>query len=129
MDLKVPELAEFELDKNDSAFIHECQGPNGVFGVFEDAVDTGWLYLYSATELRILNSTRVYNRCNVTVDADDVDLVWSSDLTTCGVAIWAQMRAFLGIDGTELRRPVLSKETPGFQHREWPIGFGHLLPK
>jgi Uncharacterized protein conserved in bacteria (DUF2251) len=128
--LVVPALQDVVLNGKDSRFIIDAPSPKGVFGVFEDDGDVGWLYLFRPHEQRILNCTHIYNKSNVSVDADDVDVVWSSDHETCVVAIWAKMRAFLGVsNGIEMREPVLSRDSFGIQFSRWPAGFAHLLPK
>jgi|GEM_PF-1007380 len=43
-------------------FIVECQGPRGLFGVFEDDGETGYLYLYHPETDGILEHHWVYNR-------------------------------------------------------------------
>ena len=40
----------------------ECQGPAGLFGVFEDDGETGYLYLYHPDRDGILEHHWVYNR-------------------------------------------------------------------
>jgi len=49
-----------DIEDNPEGFIAECQGPFGLFGVFEDDGDTGYLYLYDGKE--ILEHHWVYNR-------------------------------------------------------------------
>lgn len=124
----IPAFDEVALGDDDSNFVVHAAGPASVFGVFEDAAETGWFYLFSADERRILKCTHVYNRSRVSVDSEDVFVVWSADKGTCAAAVWDQMRAFLGIsNGVELRAPIIDKETPGFAADEWPDGFAHLL--
>jgi hypothetical protein len=43
-------------------FIVECQGPSGLFGVFEDDGEAGYLYLYHPQGDGILEAHWVYNR-------------------------------------------------------------------
>jgi len=129
-DLQIPKSEEVELSERESGFIVFAAGRGGVFGVFEDDGETGWFYLYRAEESRIFRCTHVYNRVRVSPGADDVDVVWSSDYETCAVAIWAQLHAFLGVtNGIEMRQPLLSNETYGFNVSDWPNGFRHLLAK
>lgn len=129
-EIEVPDFQQIELGGDDSNFIISSRGPNGVFGVFEDANDTGWLYLFDANRRAILRCLPVYNRSNVAVEADDVIVTWSKDEETCSVAVWDQMRAFLGIsNGVEMKKAVLNRESHGFYTNEWPDGFAHLLLK
>jgi hypothetical protein len=49
-----------------------------VFGVFEDATDTGWFYLYDSGERQILSLTHIYNSQDVAVSAEDLDVIWDA---------------------------------------------------
>jgi hypothetical protein len=117
-------------DLNDSEYTVSAAGPDSVFAVFEDEGDVGWFYLYDPLELRILNCTHVYNRSNVRVDSTDIDFFWSDDGHTSAVAVWAQMRAFLGVNnGVQLRAPIQSRDAPGIPANQWPSGFEYALLK
>ena len=123
-----PKLGEINLDGDDSEFIVAADGPNGIVAIFEDSADVGWFYLYDSPKRRILRCTHVYNRSNVQVNAAGVDVLWSDSGETSGVAIWAEMRAFLGVsNGIEIRSPILSAETPGISAGQWPAGFKYAL--
>ena len=103
-------------------------GPVDIVGILEDSDQVGWLYLYEPLNRQILQCVHIYNRECVNVEAQDVDVVWSADNATCGVAVWGQFYAFLGISNhVQMRRPIQDKNTHGFYFNEWPDGFQHML--
>jgi hypothetical protein len=126
-------LADFdkiEIGENDSNFILYSPGPGGVLAVFEDDNETGWLYLYDTAQRTILRSAHVYNRADVAVAEDEVDIGWAADESVCGLAVWGQFRAFLGISNAlEMRKPVVSDDEQGICAQDWPPGFEHYLEK
>jgi hypothetical protein len=129
-DVILPRFDEVPFEEDDSSFMLYSSGPNGVVAVFEDAADTGWFYLYDANEQKILRCTHVYNRANVAVEADMVDIGWAADDSACGLAVWGQFRAFLGISSDlSQRKPVLSVDDNGIYASDWPPGFEHYLEK
>jgi hypothetical protein len=129
-DVVLPVCDKAETGENESNFILCSPGPPGVLAVFEDAAETGWLYLYDVAQRRILRCTHVYNRANVAVQADEVDIGWAADEAVCGLAVWGQFRAFLGIRNTlEIRKPIATPDEPGIFAPDWPSGFEHYLEK
>jgi hypothetical protein len=129
-DVVLPVFENVETGPNDSNFILCSPGLPGVLGVFEDASETGWLYLYDVAQKRILRCTHVYNRANVAVQADEVDIGWAADDLVCGLAVWGQFRAFLGIrNNLEMRKPIATPDEPGILAQDWPPGFEHYLDK
>jgi hypothetical protein len=96
--------------------------------VFEDSGQAGWFYLYSAQQKKILKCADIYNRANVVVDEDVVDIGWAEDGSVCGLAVWGEFRAFLGVSNDlEMRKPVLNAEENGISATEWPAGFDRYL--
>ena len=127
-DVVMPDFEKVETGEDDSNFILYSPGPSGVFAVFEDSAETGWFYLYAQEQKKILRRTHVYNRSNVAVEADEVDVGWASDESACGVAVFEQFRAFLGISqDLEIRKPVMSADEDGIYAHNWPPGFEHYL--
>ena len=113
-----------------SNFMLYAPGPEGFFAVFEDSDDTGWLYLYSVKQRAILKCTHIYNRANVVVEADVVDIGWAADGSACGLAVWGEFRAFLGVSNDlEMRKPVMDAEEHGIPAVDWPAGFERYLEK
>jgi Uncharacterized protein conserved in bacteria (DUF2251) len=114
----------------DSNFVIYAPGPEGVFAVFEDSGETGWFYLYSAKQRTILKCAHIYDAANVAVDEDVVDIGWAVDGSACGLAVWGEFRAFLGVaKDLELRKPVMGAEERGIPSAEWPAGFELYLEK
>jgi Uncharacterized protein conserved in bacteria (DUF2251) len=114
--------------QDDSNFMLYAPGPEGFFAVFEDSDQTGWFYLYSAQQKKILRCADIYNRANVVVDEDVVDIGWAVDGSACGLAVWGEFRAFLGVSNDlEMRKPVMNAEEDGIPASEWPAGFDRYL--
>ena len=129
-EVEVPSFDEVEIGDSDSNFIHWSPGPDEILAVFEDDENAGWIYLYDSKQRQILKCTHIYNRSRVDVKSEDVDVLWSDDKQSCGVAIWGQFRAFLGLsNGIEMRKPVTARDEDGFCSANWPDGFAHLLLK
>jgi hypothetical protein len=115
-------------EEDASNFMLYAPGPEGFFAVFEDSGQAGWFYLYSAQQKRILKCADIYNRANVVVDEDVVDIGWAVDGSACGLAVWGEFRAFLGVSNDlEMRKPVMNAEEDGIPATEWPAGFDRYL--
>lgn len=116
-------------DEN-SNFVLYSPGSKGIFAVFEDSERAGWFYLYSAAQKKVLKSAQIYDRTNVAVDEDVVDIGWVEDGSVCGLAVWGEFRAFLGVSSDlEMRKPVMDTEERGIPARDWPAGFERYLEK
>jgi len=110
--------------------IRRLTAPEGIFAVFEDSDQGGWFYLYSAPQKKILKCADIYNRSNVAVDEDVVDIGWAADGSACGLAVWGEFRAFLGIStDLEIRKPVMNAAEDGIDAKDWPAGFERYLEK
>jgi hypothetical protein len=124
----LPDSEKVEIGADDSNFILYSPGPDGIFAVFEDSAETGWFYVYAQTQKKILRCTHVYNRSNVAVGEDEVDVGWAADDSACGIAVFGQFRAFLGISNDlEIRKPIMRDDEDGISAGEWPPGFEHYL--
>jgi|SRR5215470_4054720 len=129
-DVEIQPSESFELGEDDSNFMISAEGQDGLYAVFEDSAETGWLYICDSLSQRILKATHVYNRSNASVEAKDVDVGWSAEGEVGCVAIWEQMRAFLSVKRSiEMRKPITHAELDGFYASEWPEGFAHMLKK
>ena len=123
-----PEFEKVGIEEDGSNFILYSPGPGGIFAVFEDGAETGWFYLYAQAQEKILRCAHIYNRCNVAVGEDEVDIGWAADDSTCGIAVFGQFRAFLGIaSDLEIRKPIVSVDEDGISTQDWPPGFEHYL--
>ena len=126
----IPKFEDVPLGDGDSSFMLYAPGAEGVFAVFEDAAETGWFYLYSAGEQAILKGAHIYDRANVIVDEDVVDIGWAADGSACGLAVWGEFRAFLGVSNNfEARKPLMDAEERGIPAGEWPAGFERYQEK
>lgn len=111
-------------------FMLYSPGPEGVFAVFEDSGRSGWFYLYGEAPKKILKCAHIYNRSKVAVDEDLVDIGWAADGSACGLAVWGEFRAFLGVSkDLEMRKPVMHSEERGIPASDWPAGFERYLEK
>jgi hypothetical protein len=127
-DAVLPESGTVPIGSENSNFMLYAPGPEGIFAVFEDTDQTGWFYLYSAPQKKILKGTDIYNRANVIVDEDVVDIGWAVDGSACGLAVWGEFRAFLGISNDlAMRKPVMNAEEDGIPATDWPAGFDRYL--
>ena len=129
-DFELPAPESLELTGESSNFFISAAGPGSVHGILEDSNETGWFYLYDSALKCILRVTHVYNRQRVKVEAEDVDVAWSTNKDSCCVALWGQIRAFLGLaNDIEMRKPITDRDSDGFYESEWPQGFSYLLKK
>ena len=126
----LPENDKPTAGENNSNFMLYAPGPDGIFAVFEDSAETGWFYLYGTKQRAIMKCTHIYNRANVAVDEDVVDIGWAADDSACGLAVWGEFRAFLGVsENLEMRKPVMNAEEDGIPASDWPAGFDRYLEK
>ncbi len=129
-DMILPEIGSVGEGDDGSSFMLYAPGPEGIFAVFEDSGQTGWFYIYGAKQRAILKSAHIYDRAKVTVDEDVVDIGWAVDGSACGLAIWGEFRAFLGVEkDLALRKPVMDAEERGIPSSDWPAGFDRYLEK
>jgi hypothetical protein len=127
-EVDVPSFERIKLGEDESNFMISAKGPGNLHAVFEDSAETGWFYIYDSLSKCILKATHVYNRSDVNVEAEDVDISWSVGGDVCCAAVWGQMRAFLGVKREiEMRKPITSPGADGFYASEWPEGFAHLF--
>ena len=106
-------------------FTKEASGPNGIFGVFDDDGETGYLYLYEPHGRGIFAHVRVYSEAqSLKVIESDVVVQWSFDLGKCGVTIWGKMRAIIYLQSGQSGRVLIeNRGSPGIGDNEWLSGF------
>jgi hypothetical protein len=118
------------LVQDGSDFMLYSAGPRKIFAVFEDFSQAGWFYLYDAAQQKILKSAYIYNRANVAVEEDVIDIGWAADDSACGLALWGEFRAFLGVSSDmHIAKPVTNSEDSGIPPAKWPAGFELYLEK
>jgi hypothetical protein len=85
-------------------FIREAPGPPGLFGVFEDDGETGYLYIYEPEGRGVIRHLHIYDRsAKLSVAEQDVQVKWLSDSLTCGVVICGEMRGAINMSVSDLR--------------------------
>lgn len=104
--------------------IVDREGPKGIFGVFEDDGETGYLYIYKPEE-GIQRHLHIYDRVpELNICAEDVRVSWSRDFSKCGVVIWGKMRGIIDLKkGVEGRVWLDSPNSPGIDDPNWLSGF------
>src|SRR5947208_15880928 len=106
-------------------FVTEAAGPPGVFGVFEDDGETGYLYLYEPDGRKVFQHLHIYDRTpDLPIREQDLRVIWSEDLSKVGVLIWGKMRGIINLTtGQEGRVWLENRNTPGISDAEWLKGF------
>lgn len=106
-------------------FIIDQAGPSGLFGVFEDDGETGYLYLYEPEGAGVVKHLQIYNSSMALgVKPEDVQVVWSSDGQKCGVVIWNGFRGIIDLTRNEEGRVKLtSRQSPPINDPKWLEGF------
>lgn len=123
-DVVLPHFENVEPGTGDQGFLLYSPGSRGISAVFEDDAATGWFYLYDASQKKILRGTHVYDRRLLIVAEDEVDIGWAVDESVCGLAVFGQFRAFLGVtDELEMRKALRNADESGIPERDWPRGF------
>lgn len=112
-------------DDSSAGFVVERAGPPGVFGVFEDDGETGYLYIYEPGGREIFRHLHIYDRRpKVQVSDEDVRVVWSTDFAKCGVVIWQKMRGIVDLStGQEGRVWLEDRNSLGIGDVQWLKGF------
>jgi hypothetical protein len=124
----LPENGGAPAGEDSCSFMLYAPGPEGIFAIFEDSDPAAWFYLYDAKQREIFKCAHIYNRSNVAVDEDVVDIGWAVDGSACGLAVWGEFRAFLGVSNDlEMRKPVMNSGEDGIPATDWPAGFDRYL--
>ena len=97
--------------KND--FIVESLENDGVFGVFEDDGEAGYLYLYEPDGRGMLDDLQIYSdSSSVGINQDDIEVVWSENHKKCGVKIWGKIFGVIDvITGEKTKVKITDKNT------------------
>ena len=85
-------------NEGEVGFTKEAEGPQGLFAVFEDDGDTGYLYLYEPEGTGVFHDLHIYNTMNEPgIEENDIEVGWSTDLTTCTVWIRGKQRGTVDV--------------------------------
>lgn len=123
-------MIDLENDNDDSkVFVGATSGPEGFAGFFDEDEHGGYLYVSDQKTDCIIRDLRIYGPSDVLlVQESDVEVLWSTDGTKCGVVIWGRMRGIISIaSGQEVSAPLESRESPGITDPEWLKGFEDYL--
>jgi hypothetical protein len=107
----------------------EVEGPEGLFAIFSEDEGAGYFFAYKPETQTVLAQIRVY-ACSETlpVRESDIQVMWSSDQTKCGIAIWGRMRGALDVaSGREVCMPLENHLSPAITDPEWLKGFDNYL--
>src|SRR5215471_4463346 len=118
------------VTRMDRELLIDVEGPPGLFAVFEeDAKRGGYQYLYEPNGAGIIRHLKIYDpTIRPLPEEDDIEVMWSSDLTKCGVVIWGRMRGVMDVvRGEDLSIRLESKESPAIVAPEWLMGFDNYL--
>ena len=115
------------LGADESLMLYSA-GPDHLFAVFEQSQQSGWFYLFDAKQQRILKGVHIYSHESININEEFVDIGWSADDSACGLALWGEFRAFLGISSDlQTGKPMTNADEEGIPSSEWPAGFQHYL--
>jgi len=123
-------MIDLENDNDDSkVFVGATSGPEGFAGFFDEDGHGGYLYISDQKADRIIKNLRIYESSDaLSVQESDVEVLWSTDGTKCGVVIWGKMRGIMDIaNGREICVPLENRQTPGITDPEWLKGFDGYL--
>lgn len=102
----------------------EVQGPEGVFAIFHEDEGAGYFFVYKPETQDVLAQIRIYETgLNDSVCESDVQVMWSSDCTKCGVAIRGQMRGIINIATGEETCAPRASDRRGIIDPAWLKGF------
>ena len=107
----------------------EVEGPAGLFAIFSEDEGAGYFFCYKLETETVLAQVRVYVCSGESpIRENDVQVMWSSDRTKCGVAIFGRMRAVLDLaNEIELCLPLEDRKSPAITGPTWLEGFDKYL--
>ena len=74
----------------------------GLFGIFEDAEDTGYFYLSRHMDDGIIDHLHICDHPNALgIVEEDVEVEWSRDETKCGVKIWGRFYGIFDLSASQ----------------------------
>jgi len=112
-----------------SEFMLEIEGPDGLFAVFSEDEGAGYFFTYRPETQTVLAQVRIY-ACSEALEIREADVLvmWSSDRSKCGVAIFGRMRAVLDVtNGNELCLRLENRQNTGITDPKWLDRFSEYL--
>lgn len=106
-------------------FIVSTTNEEGLFGIFEDCEDTGYLYLSDHTGDGIIDHLHIYDHPEkLGVVEGDVEVVWTNSGTKCGVKVWGKFYGIFDLKSDQkIAHYIRSKDTPPITDKVLLDGF------
>jgi hypothetical protein len=106
-------------------FIIDSGNSKGLFGVFEDDGDTGYLYYYEPEGAGIVDYLHIYDYPRkIGIKKKDVEVVWSKDYEKCGVKIWGKFYGIFDLASSQkISHVIKNKEPPPINDPKLLDGF------
>lgn len=105
-------------------FVGDTSGPKEFVCFFEDTGETGDLYVSNRRDKKIVRHLQIYvDQGSLGVAEGDVEVVWSSDGTKCGVMIWGEMRGIIDMANGSTKAPLRDRKSPPIIDPKWLEGF------
>lgn len=95
-------------------FIVDSGNGEGLFGVFEDDGDTGYLYYYEPDGAGIIDYLHIYDYPKkIGIRKKDIEVVWSKDFNKCGIKVWGRFYGIFDLEQSEkVATYIRDKDTP-----------------
>jgi len=112
-------------------FIVDKEGPQGLFAVFEDDGETGFLYVYDPSKEennKIIKHVQIYNASKkLKLKEEDVIVTWSNDGDKCGVIILGGLRGIIDLKNNREGRIFMEeRDKKTISDKEWLSGFNEF---
>jgi len=102
----------------------EAEGPNGLFAIFQEDEGSGYFVVYDPRKQEVLAQIRIYEaNSNDPARASEIEIIWSTDQTKCGVAVRGRMRGIINIKTGQETCIPLESDTAGITAPELLEGF------
>jgi len=94
-------------------FITGFPNDDGLYCIFEDDGETGYLYLSDHGGEGIIDHLHIYDDLEqIGVTEDDIEVVWSKNQGKCGVKIWGSFYGIFDLDSNKkISITVMNRET------------------
>lgn len=112
-------------DEVTDGFLVSSKGPGALYGVFENSLDSGYLYVFESEDSRVVGWVRVHSASpEINLSPEDVAVVWTDEGDRVGVVIDGGLRAIIDIAANHrVHTPMRSRATEPIRHVGWLRGF------